>query len=80
MATWASNNELHLVHDAKGRKTFKSKIWNTETNPDLCFVSTDSEGEPLHVTREVLPSFPNSQHRPIVIEVGLSIPIVTLVQ
>lgn len=42
--TWASINELQLVRDAKDRKTFLSKIWNTETNPDLCFVSADNEG------------------------------------
>lgn len=42
--SWASQNELHLVYDAKDRKSFHSKIHHTETNPDLCFVSTDEEG------------------------------------
>lgn len=75
--TWASLNELHLVYDAKDKKTFFSKIHHTETNPDLCFVSADSEGFPLQVTREVLPAFPNSQHRPVIFEIGFSIPVVT---
>lgn len=75
--SWASIGELHLVHDAKARKTFYSKIHHTESNPDLCFVSTDSEGIPLQVSREVFTAFPNSQHRPVILEIGLSIPIVT---
>lgn len=79
LANWAANGELQLVHDPKDRATFLSKIHNTESNPDLCFVSADSEGFPLHVTREVLPGFPNSQHRPVIIEIGLSIPIITSV-
>lgn len=77
VVSWAAAGELHLVHDAKDKKTFHSKIHGTETNPDLCFVSTDTEGNPLQVTREVLPLFPNSQHRPVIFEVGLSIPIIT---
>lgn len=76
---WATMGELMSVHDGKDLKTFHSKIHHTESNPDLCFVSGDSEGIPLPVTREVLPAFPNSQHRPVIIEVGLSIPIVTSV-
>lgn len=79
LVTCASINELHLVHDAKDKKTFLSKIWNTETNPDLCFVSSDNEGFPLQVTREVLPAFPNSQHRPIILEIGMNIPVITSV-
>lgn len=79
VVNWASNNELQLIHDAKDRKTFHSKVHGTESNPDLCFVSADSEGFPLSITRKVLPAFPRSQHRPIILEVGLSIPIVTSV-
>lgn len=77
--TWATNGELQLVHDAKSLKTFHSKIHHTDSNPDLCFVSADSECVPLRCTREVLPAFPNSQHRPVIFEIGLNIPIVTSV-
>lgn len=77
--TWASNGELQLVHDAKDRKTFHSKIHHTETNSDLCFVSADNEGWPLQVNRTVTPAFPNSQHRPVIIEIGMSVPVVTSV-
>lgn len=72
-----------MVYDPKDKKSFHSRIWNTETNPDLCFVSADSEGFPLQIKRlikrEVCPSLPNSQHRPIIYEIGLSIPIITSV-
>lgn len=75
--SWASAQELHLVHDAKDRGTFYSRAHRREYTPDLCFVSTDNKGWPLNVTKRVLPAFPNSQHRPITIEVGVSIPIIS---
>lgn len=80
LMTWATSKELHLVHDAKDRRTFHSRAHRREYNPDLCFVSTDNEGWPLQVTKEVLTAFPNSQHRPVLVEVGMSVPIVTSVQ
>lgn len=60
VVTWASNNELHLVYDAKDKKTFYSKVHRTESNPDLCYVSADTEGFPLSITRKVLSAFPRS--------------------
>lgn len=77
LVTWASNNELQLVHNAKDKKTFCSRAHKTESNPDLCFVSADAEGFPLSISRKLLPSFRKSQHRPVILEVGLSIPIIT---
>lgn len=79
LVAWASNNELHLVHEAKDRGTFHSRVHRRDYNHDLCFVSTDTEGFPLQVTRKVLSSFPNSQHRPVILEVGIRIPLVTSV-
>lgn len=79
LMAWASTEELHLVHDAKDRGTFYSRAHRKEYNPDLCFVSTNSEGWPLQVSKNVLPAFPNSQHRPIIIDVGINVPIVTSV-
>lgn len=76
IANWASINELHLVHDLKAKGTFFSRVHRRDYNPDLCFVSTDEEGSPLCVTRKVLSAFPNSQHRPVIIEIGMSIPII----
>lgn len=79
LVEWASNNELHLVHEPKDRGTFHSRVHRRDYNPDLCFVSADSEGFPLHVTRKVLSSFPNSQHRPVILEVGIRIPLIASV-
>ncbi|KAL4096724.1 hypothetical protein QTP88_021619 [Uroleucon formosanum] len=42
-------------------------------NPDLCFVSKDEEGNSLELHRNVLTDFPHSQHRPVVIEIGIDI-------
>lgn len=76
---WAVNNELHLVFDPKDKCTFFSAAHQRGYNPDLCFVSTDAEGLPLQITRKVLPRFPRSQHRPVIYEIGLLIPIVNSV-
>lgn len=51
---WIGHENLCLCFDAKERGTFKSARWNTETNPDLCLVTKNSQGVPLHVTRKVL--------------------------
>lgn len=77
---WSSLNELKLIYDPKEKGTFHSARWNRDYNPDLCFVSSNEEGIPLMVTRIVLNAFPNSQHRPVVMEIGLKIPLVQSVQ
>jgi len=68
-----------LVYDAKARCTFFSRAHQTGSNPDLCFVSSDSEGCPLPVSRTVLSAFPSSQHRPVTYGIGLNVPIVSSV-
>ena len=77
---WASFNELKLIYDPKQRGTFHSARWDQDYNPDLCFVSCNDNGIPLGITRHVLNGFPNSQHRPIIFEIGLSIPVVQSVR
>lgn len=73
---WAEQHNLHLVFDAKERNTFKSRTWNTESNPDLAFVSTNEKCQPLPMSRCVLKEFPKSQHRPVILEMGIQIPII----
>lgn len=77
---WATTNSLCLVFDAKDDTTFFSQAHQSGSNPDLCFVSCDVEGDPLPTTRKVLMRFPNSQHRPILYEIGISIPMISSVQ
>lgn len=77
---WSSNNDLKLIFDPKEKGTFHSARWNQDYNPDLCFVSANEEGIPLMVTRSVLNTFPHSQHRPVLLEIGLKIPLLKTVQ
>lgn len=39
-------------------------------------MSEDIDGLPLNVNREILGPFPRSQHLPVIVEVGISIPII----
>lgn len=77
LVEWSEEHSTYLVFDAKDRGTFRSAAWKREYNPDLCFVSTDANKIPLQATRIVLDDFPHSQHRPVLVEIGLSIPLVT---
>lgn len=76
LCTWAERNQLHLLFDAKERGTFRSARWRRDYNPDLCFVSSNERNEPITASRKVLKSFPHSQHRPVIVSVGVSIPII----
>ncbi len=69
ISEWASNSNLTCLYDPKQPKTFHSARWNTDTNPDLVFVSDDSSDAKL----SVLDRFPHSQHRPTLIQYGTSI-------
>jgi len=73
---WSSHNNLYLVFDAKEIGTIHSGRWNKGYNPDLCFVTRDSEHRPLGTIRTVLPAFPRSQHRPVILNIGLQVPII----
>lgn len=76
LVEWYEKNDLHLVFDAKDRGTFKSARWKNEYNPDLCFVTKNSNGSPIQARRSVEKDFPHSQHRPVVVELGYQIPII----
>lgn len=78
--SWAAVKELKLIYDPKERGTFHSARWRRDYNPDLCFTSCNSEGVPVGITRQVLQGFPHSQHRPIVFEIGLKVPLVQSVK
>ena len=77
---WAAVHELKLIHDPKQKSTFFSGRWNQGYNPDLCFVSCNEEGMPIGISRRVLQGFPNSQHRPIIFEIGLQVPLIDSVK
>lgn len=64
----------NLLADAKQGGTFESGRWDTTTSPDLCFVSIDKNDQPIRVSRAILQKFPKSQHKPVVIDIGISLP------
>lgn len=73
---WSLRNDLHLTLDAKDHQKFHSRIWDGVYNPDLCFVSTDEFGNALPSIRNVYHRFPKSQHRPVILQVGIQIPMI----
>ena len=64
IADWASNGDLHLLFESKQPKNFHSAAWNTYTNPDLTFFSSNPSSLLPSPTYAVGPNFPRSQHRP----------------
>lgn len=76
LVDWSDCNQLHLVFDAKDRGTFFSRRWLRDYNPDLCFVSSDHTNRPIPAFRTVLKDFPHSQHRPVIISMGIQIPLI----
>ena len=56
----ANTNNLVLLRNPKNAASFQSDRWNTSTNPDLAFVSIDSDSR-LPYT-QILEKFPRSQH------------------
>lgn len=77
---WSEDNKLWLLFDPKEKRTFHSARWRRDYNPDLAFVSMDSDLKPLISKRTVLDKFPHSQHRPVMISIGLEFPLINCVQ
>ena len=58
---WASTSNLALLHTPKDAASFHSGRWNASNNPDLAFVSIDSDSR--LPDRQILEKFLRSQHR-----------------
>ena len=78
LSQWTNDNNYHLLYDPKQNGAFHSARWKKDS-PDLCFVACDDEHQPLPKTRPIEPHFPNSQHRPNIITIGLDIPTISSV-
>lgn len=76
VADWMIREDLTLLFNSTDPGTFRSTRWNRSSTPDLCFVSKNADGSIQPATRRILRGFPNSQHRPIVVEIGLKMPLV----
>ena len=75
LSNWASCNDLALVYDSKQKGTFVSARWQRDYSPDLCWVSSVC-GHPQPAMSSVLGNFPHSQHRPSVIHIGVTLPVI----
>lgn len=71
---WIGSQNLYIIQDLKGPKTFWSARWNSGYNPDLTLVSLDSDGLPYPAERSIIGDFPNSQQRLILTKLGTIIP------
>ena len=63
---WASNLDLTLLYDNRQPNSFCCGRWQTQTNPDLAFTTTNS-AHTTCVHRIVTDLFPRSQHCPSII-------------
>lgn len=54
--------------------TFESGRLGITTSPNLCFVTRDKDDQPLRVSQQILPKIPKSQHKPVVIDIGVNFP------
>lgn len=68
--------ELQLVFIPKQQATFHSACWQHDYNPDLTIMSSYLSETMLHASCNVLPNFPNSQHRPIITYIGIEILVI----
>ena len=57
---WANTNNLALLQIPMDVASFHSGRWNTNTNPNLAFVSIDLDSR--LPDRQILEKFPRSQH------------------
>lgn len=71
LVNWMTREDYSLPYSASDPGTFLSKRLNRSYSPDLCFLSKDSSRQTIPATRRIMKGFPNSQHRPIIINVGM---------
>lgn len=76
LVDWMTREDYVLLHSATVPGTLMSRRWNRTYSPDLCFLSKDLNGHTIPATRRILKVFPNSQHRPIIINVGMQLPMI----
>ena len=68
---WYEQLDLRCLYDPKQASSFCSARWNSNTNPDLAFITRSTQGE--RCRREILSKFPRSQHCPSLISTDCQI-------
>jgi hypothetical protein len=75
----ARHNEFKLVFSIKDKGTFRLARWLKEYAPDLSILSKPPNDSNQMASCRILTDFPHSQHRPVILEYGLKIPIIRLI-
>jgi len=73
---WIALHNLELNYNAKDMGTFRSARWRKDYTPDLSITSRNTLDGPTIATRLILGDFPHSQHRPVLLEYGLKVPLI----
>ncbi|KAE9523030.1 hypothetical protein AGLY_016661 [Aphis glycines] len=71
-----NSHNMAWGYDIKNKGTFRSARWLKEYTPDLSIISKPPNDSKQLASRRILCDFPHSQHRPVVLEYGLKIPII----
>lgn len=74
VADWMTRERYSIVYDANDPGTFRSRRWSQSHTRSL-FCVRRFDGTVIPTTRRILKGFPNGQHRSVVINVGLRIPL-----
>ncbi|KAL4119302.1 hypothetical protein QTP88_012127 [Uroleucon formosanum] len=67
---------LELNYNAKDMGTFRSARWRKDYTPELSITSRNTLDGPTIATRHILGDFSHSQHRPVLLEYGLKVPLI----
>jgi len=73
---WLTTVNLELVYSVEDKGTFKSGRWLKEYTPDLSITSLSPTNSKQMISCRILDDFPHRQHRPVVLELGLKIPLI----
>lgn len=73
---WIILHNMKLIYNAQEKGTFRLARWSKYYTTDLSIFSKYFLSDNTMVTRNVLGNFPNSQHRPVVLDYGLQIPLI----
>lgn len=77
---WIALHNLELIYNAKDMGTFRSARWCKDYTPDLSITSRNSLDDLTIATRHILGDFSHSQHRPVLLEYGLKVPLIRSLQ
>lgn len=73
---WIIFYNMKLMYNNKEKGTFRSARRSKDYTPYLCMVLRHSLSDNTMATKNVLGNFPNSQHRPVVLDYGLQISLI----